>query len=419
MISNKHGFDLNAAASLDPEIMPQTGEVNFAKEPKTLFLTGATGFVGAYLLKELLEQTCADVYCLVRANDDQHAMGRIRDNLAQYNIWDESYAQRVLPLVGDLKNPLFGLSPEMFAMLSEYVDAVYHCGSKLSYIAPFEYLKDANVGGTQEALRLATQGKPKPMHFVSSLGILLAYQNLEGGNEDDALDQTKCPNIGYFQSKYVAERVVRIARDRGIPVTIHRIGLIVGDSQTGVSNVDDFVARILIGSIQAGDAPDIRNAMDMTPVDFVSKAMVYLSRRTESRGNVFHLLNPNPVHWGNIFDHVIEAGYPLTLHTFENWVQAVEAHADPATNPLYPLLPFFHVGFARRMLGVSDRAFSALGTQLTQDALRDSAVTCVPVNAQLINTFISYFVQTGRLCPPVRTAPIIADMPELHPVPGK
>ena len=403
MSINKHGFDLDAEAILPPEIVYQGGELDFISAPKTLFLTGATGFVAAYLLRDLLEQTGADVYCLVRADDTFHAMMRIRNNLDSYGLWKNSYEHRIQPLVGDLKEPLLGLTPETFTELAASVDAIYHSGSKLSYIAPFEYLKDANVGGTVEVLRMATQGKPKPLHFVSSLGILLGYQSLEGGHEDDDLDASMCPDIGYFQSKYVAERVVRIAKSRGIPVTIHRIGLIVGDSETGASNVDDFVARMLIGCIQAGDAPDIRNLMDMTPVDFVSKAMVYLSQQPESLGDVFHLLNPNPINWSEIFDLVSEAGYPIKKYAFNEWIEAIEIHGDPLKNPLHPLLPFFHINFAKRMLGVSDRAYKALGTTLTQAALEKSEISCAPVDRHLVNTYLSHFVATKRLHAPIVT----------------
>lgn len=391
------GFNLDAEAYLDPAIVPQRGSVDLSVAPRQILLTGATGFVGAYLLRDLLAQTEADIYCLVRAVDPEHGLDRLRKNLQGYGIWDESRAARVRPLLGDLKLPLLGLTEFEFDMLADQLDSIYHCGSKLSYVAPYDWLKAPNVGGTQEVLRLAVRGRPKPVHFVSSLGILLAYRNLEGGGESAPLDVEKCPDVGYFQTKYVAEAVVRLARDRGIPVTIHRIGLIVGDSRTGASNVDDFVARMLIGSIQAGRAPDVKSPMDMTPVDFVSQAMVYLSHQPESLGKVFHLLNPRPITWSSIFDMVTGAGYPLKKLPFSAWVDAVEQYANPETNPLYPLLPFFHIDFARRMLGVSDSAFMALGTADTQRALAQSGIICPAINDSLIFTFLSQFAYNGRL----------------------
>lgn len=388
---------LDADAALDPAIRPLPQTVDFAAEPNAIFLTGITGFVGAFLTRELLKTTEAVIYSLVRAETVERGAQRIRENLEQYNLWQDVYAARLIPVIGDLKLPKFGLTDEVFALLAETIDSIYHCGSKLSYVAPYEYLRAANVGGTQEALRLATTTTAKPFHYVSSLGILLAYKIPEGGQEDDPLDAGKCPDVGYFQTKYVAERVVHLARERGIPVTIHRIGLIVGDSETGVSNVDDFVARMLAGCIQVGYAPDIANSMDMTPVNYVAAAMAHLSRQPESVGKVFHLLNPAPIHWSDIFDMVIAEGYAVRKLPFNEWVEAVEENADPQTNVLYPLLPFFHITFARRMLGVENSHYYQLGTANTQAAMNGSGLTCPKIDRELIRTFLAQLIQTGRL----------------------
>jgi len=392
-------LNLDEEAVLPVDIQPFPAPVDFTKMPQSIFLTGATGFVAAYILVELLEQTTARIFALVRAESREHGMERIRKNLQHYMLWRDSYEDRIVPVDGDLKFPLLGLSPEYFYELAKTIDSIYHIGSKLSYIAPYEFLKAANVGGTQETLRLATTAKAKPYHFVSSLGILLGYRTPVGGGEDDELDAEKCPDVGYFRSKYVAERVVRKARDRGIPVTIHRIGLIVGDTHNGCSNEDDFVARILLGCIQAGYGPHITNSMDMTPVDYVAKAIVHLTFQQQSIGKVFHLLNPEPITWSDIIDAVIDAGYPMTKLPFQQWVEAIEDDTSATPNPLHPLLPFFHIQFAGRMLGVSNIAYHALGTKLTLHALEDSGIRCPMVDANLIRTYLRQFVRVGRLHP--------------------
>jgi thioester reductase-like protein len=254
-------LSLDQKATLAPEIRPYPAYVDLTTEPKNIFLTGSTGFVAAYVLTELLEQTNATIYTLVRASDMRQGFTRIRRNLSCYLLWRPRYENRVIPVLGDLKRPLLGLNSAEFIKIARTIDVVYHVGSKLSYLAPYEYLESANVGGTHETLRLATFGNAKPYHFVSSLGILMGYKVPPngvpvGGMESDSLDANKCPSVGYFQSKYVAERLVRIARSRGIPVTIHRIGLIVGDSRNGCSNEDDFVP--------AFSSEVFRRAMDPT-----------------------------------------------------------------------------------------------------------------------------------------------------------
>ncbi len=398
-----HTYQLDGEAALPTEIQPHADAVDFAAPPSAVFLTGATGFVAAYLLAELIEKTNAKIFALVRAESYERALERVRANMSQYALWTPEMDTRVIPVVGDLKMPLFGLSQTAFDTLSQMIDVIYHVGSKLSYIAPYAHLKPANVDGTIETLRLAVTGKAKAYHFVSSLGILLGFKagvpNLTGGDEADPLDAEKCPQVGYFQTKYVAEAVVRAARDRGIPVTIHRIGLIVGDAARGYSNPDDLVARILIGCIQSGYGPDIPHHMDMTPVDFIARSIVYLSAQNESRGKVFHLLNPQPITWSGIMDTVIQVGYPVTKLPFEGWIEAVEEHEDPQSNPLHPLLPFFHIEIAGRMLGVSETAYRALSTRATQDALNGSGIVCPPVDAHLIRAFLKRMVESGKLHP--------------------
>jgi thioester reductase-like protein len=154
---------------------------------------------------------------------------------------------------------------------------------------------------------------------------------------------------------------------------------------------------MIVGCVQAGFAPDVRHAMDMTPVDYVAKAMVYLSRQPESVGKVFHLLNPLPISWSGIFDMVIDAGYPVTKVPFEDWVSALDTHADPESNPLHPMLPFFHIGFARRMIGITKSHFQVLGIENAQNGLAGSGIECPPVDRDLINTFLAQFVRTGHL----------------------
>jgi thioester reductase-like protein len=390
--------ELDNLAKLDDSIQPHpdSDAVDFTVKPHNVFITGVTGFVAAFAMKELLEQTPAKLYGLVRADSAEHGLERIRQNMASYHLWKPEYEQRVVAVNGDLKNPHFGLSEKEFQWFGDTMDAVYHVGSKLSYVAPYAHLAPQNVGGTEETIRLAVTGKAKPYHFVSSLGILLGYHIPVGGQEDDEMDATKCPEVGYFQTKYVAERVVRIARERGIPLSIYRIGLIVGESEHGLANLDDFVARIMIGCVQSGFGPDVSNDMDMTPVDYIGKTMIYLAHQQASKGQVFHLLNPQPITWGGIMDTIIQAGYPITKLPFHDWVKAVEDHAVEG-NPLLPLMPFFHIPFAARMLGVSKTAYHALGTKKTQAALNGSGIVCAPVDKRMVATFLNHFRETGRL----------------------
>src|SRR5207248_143268 len=121
------GPDLWAEAALDDDWQPAPGTP--ASAPERIFLTGASGFLGAYLLHDLLEATPASVSCLVRAPNAAAGRRRIEDNLAAYGLWDANFAARLEPVPGDLARPRFGLDEEQFGRLAESVDAVYHNGA--------------------------------------------------------------------------------------------------------------------------------------------------------------------------------------------------------------------------------------------------------------------------------------------------
>ena len=149
--------DLRAEAVLDPDIAPE-GEAGptSLRDARGVFLTGATGFLGAFLLDELIRRTEAEVHCLVRPREDSDPMTPIRDNLRRYGLASsEEELHRVVPVAGDLGEPLFGMTREAFGELAREVDVVIHAGAVVNLVYPYQALAPANVGGTREVLRLA------------------------------------------------------------------------------------------------------------------------------------------------------------------------------------------------------------------------------------------------------------------------
>ena len=134
------------------------------------------------------------------------------------------------------------------------------------------------MAGTLEVLRLACRSRRKPIHFVSTVSVFPGTAPAGAVfAEDDDLAAAEGLADGYAQSKWVAERLMLQAAARGLPVTVYRPGRITGDSRTGVCQVDDFFYRLVRGCLQLGAAPDQDARLDLTPVDFVGKALVRLS----------------------------------------------------------------------------------------------------------------------------------------------
>ncbi|WP_176308797.1 SDR family oxidoreductase, partial [Micromonospora sp. NBS 11-29] len=140
---------------LADDIVAASEVTTVVTDPGQVFLTGATGFVGAFLLRDLMRSTSATVHCLVRGSDEASARERLRANLTWYGIGDEVDDDRLRVLPGDLAAPRFGLDAEQFDRLAREVDVVYHAGATVNWLHPYSSLKAANVTGTEEALRLA------------------------------------------------------------------------------------------------------------------------------------------------------------------------------------------------------------------------------------------------------------------------
>jgi thioester reductase-like protein len=395
-------LDLNAEAVLDPSITPEGLPYEPKTEPSNIFVTGGTGFLGAFLVEELLQETNADIYCLVRAADTTEGKRKLKANLQQYALWDDKYGSRIFPVIGDLSQPLLGIGAEQFQMLAANIDSIYHSAAMLNYVYPYSALKAANVLGTQEVLRLATRIKVKPVHYVSSVAIFEspAYAG-KVVKEDDKFEHWEGIYLGYSQTKWVAEKLVRIAGERGLPITIHRPPLISGHSETGVTNTHDFICLMAKGCLLMGSFPDVEYMLDMSPVDYVSKAIVYLSRQKTSIGKAFHLQHPQPVPLTNLVDWVRSFGFPVEIISYEEWQAQLVNNVSSVENPLYTLRPFLLERWSEEQLTIPDLYLQAkrphISCQDTLDALAGSSIACPPIDSKLFMTYTAYLIQSGFL----------------------
>lgn len=314
-----------------------------------VFLTGATGFLGSFLLRELLVSTTASVHCLVRADDPASGMVRVRQALARHGLWQEVFARRIHVVPGDLRWLRFGLDEASFEALAYMVDALFHCGAHVNYVEPYLCHRATNVGGTAEVLRLAATGLPKPLHHVSTLAVF-GPSGFFGGepriHEDDDLDEHAhyLPfDVGYAASKWAAEKLAWEAARAGLPVTVYRPGLLLGDSRTGAGRADDFIGRVVRGAIQIGGYPDLpRQRCEFVPVDRVSRAIVHIAGQPSHHRRAHHLVPPDArpsTDLDDLFALVREFGYPLSRWSYRQWVERTIEDARARDNPLAPLLP--------------------------------------------------------------------------------
>jgi thioester reductase-like protein len=206
---------------------------------------------------------------------------------------------------------------------------------------------------------------------------------------------------GYAQSKWVAERLVMMARSRGLPVSIYRPGRITGHSQTGVSSLSDFSFRFIKGCIQIGSVPDWDGEVNLITVDYVSEALAYLSLNADSLGKVFHFSHSQPARWKDMIDWIRSYGYTIQQVPYAEWRQRIEHSPDNVLYSLLPTLP--EAGFENEMAisEVSAERKVEFDCRNTIDGLADSSINCAPINSELINRYLSYLVDAGFLNAPV------------------
>ncbi|MEW5929754.1 MAG: thioester reductase domain-containing protein [Gemmatimonadota bacterium] len=414
------GPDLWAEVALDPEIRPR-GPVR-GGEPRAVLLTGATGFLGAYLLHELLERTAARVYCLVRADDPAAGLERVRRKMDSYGLWSDACRARVEAVPGDLAQPRLGLDADAFAALADAVDAVYHNGAQVNHAFPYAALRAANVGGTQEVLRLACTGAPKPVHFLSSIAVYSppapGEPVVDVHHESDPVDEwRRLP--GYAQSKWVAEHVVRLAAARGLPVSIYRPGIVTGDSRSGICPTHDFIWRLARAAVEMGQVALLDGRTDVAPIDYVAAAVVALSRRPESAGTTFNLTHPDVVRWSDLWESARRFGYRLEPVPLRRWHERMTAEA--AADEDHPLRPF--LGTFPEPPPEDPAADESVTLEMPAPrfdcaavlaGLEGTGVACPPVDDRLLHRYFEYFVGVGFLPAPEPAEWTPAEADPLH-----
>lgn len=380
-------LNLEAEAVLAQDIQPSTATVPTVSHLGRILLTGATGFLGSHLLYELLTTTDATVYCLIRADNLDAGWEKLKDKLKTSGLWSEDFSSRIVPIIGDLRTSCLGLSATQYNNLCQEIDAIYHVGAKVHHLWSYSQLKNANVLGIQEILRMASLAKIKPVHYVSTTSLFSTSD--KPILESAIADCRHLLAVGYVQTKWVAEQLVWEAAKRGLPVKVYRISRVSGSSKTGVSNFDDLLSRFIKGCIQLKYFPTWESFEEnLIPVDYTSKAIVYLSQKEDSFGKAFHLINPESVPLGDIFNWVRSLGYDLEEIDYTQWrSQLIEA----PDNPLYPYLPNFPESLSGTKNAIEyDRSNVVEG-------LQGSGIELTYVNRELFKTYLSYFEKSRFL----------------------
>jgi thioester reductase-like protein len=266
-----------------------------------VLLTGGTGFIGPFLMKSLLEQTQAKIHVLVRASNAEQGRQRLRAAMESMGPCDAGlkhrFDARVIPVCGDLGQPNLGLTQDAWDFLATQMDAVFHNGATVNYLFNYDRMRDANVLGTNEVLRLAFEGHPKEFNYVSTT-FVFGWAVKSVLYETDMNENMELLDFGYSQSKWVAEQVVADARSKGLSVRIFRPAL-VSPSVTGGGNNFDIAVRLVAFMVNHGIGVDALNQVSFVPADIVANNIVAISTTPGTENKTYHVVRDD---YANMLD---------------------------------------------------------------------------------------------------------------------
>jgi len=334
-----------------------------------VLLTGGTGFIGPFLIKSLLEQTRAKIYVLVRASDDDQGMQRLRAAMESMGHCPSGLMQmfevRVIPICGDLGQPMLGLTQEVWDFLASEMDTVFHNGATVNYLFNYDRMRDANVMGTNEVLRLAFEGRPKEFNYVSTTFVFgwavksVLYET--NFNEDmELLD------FGYSQSKWVAEQVVADARSRGLSTRIFRPAL-VSPSVAGGGNNFDIAVRLVAFMVNHGIGVDALNQVSFVPADIVANNIVAISMTAGTANSTYHIVRDDYANMMDITSLITKlTGRQFEVFSVDDFVPELIRRCRKE-DLLFPLLDFL-VGSVENITAMEFKRYDNSAYQAARDA---------------------------------------------------
>jgi len=367
-----------------------------------ILITGATGFLGAYILKELMEQTQLTIYCLARSSNNKSATLRLNENLEF--LFDESVLNswkmdRIVVLEGDMGRERFGLSNEDYVQLSENVRHIFHSAAMMWHFGKVEVFQEVNVCGVGRLLEFCDCGVPKELNHISTLAV--SGRRCDNPNnefcEADFHENMECPNA-YVQTKYEAEQVLRPAMLEGRGVRIFRPGFIMGDMTSGrfkKTITTDAQYLHLRGHVLMQTAPPLYDDdfMDVTPVDYAAAAIVHIALSPDTENQIFHVCNPEPVLKARVWDLISEYGYfvrNLPAETYMLDVMELD-DSDEFLEGLKDVIVY---------LGDYEKSPAVFRCDSTLRALEGSGITCHAPDRELLHKYLDYCVDIGFLPAP-------------------
>ncbi|RMZ00779.1 hypothetical protein D0862_06620 [Hortaea werneckii] len=319
------------------------GDISSSSDEDVIVLTGATGALGAHVLDQYRKKhDVKKIYCLVRGADEHAAYERVSKALVQRKLQplsSEDTDDRVVVLQATLGDRQLGLSSEQYAQLAREATIVMHVAWSVNFRMKLRSFVKDNIAGVTNLLNLALaspRSKPPSFGFCSSVASAMSYWS-PVVPEEIIQDPTSATELGYSQSKWVAEHICqRASNDTRLNgrVSIFRVGQLAGDTANGVWNTKEAWPMMLSAVKVTGSLPNLQDKLDWLPGDIAADALIQgVSARHVGNGPaVYHVVNDHdrPT-WSDLLAWLrkkesLEAIPPAI------WVEQLEKAIDAGSN---------------------------------------------------------------------------------------
>jgi len=377
---------------------------------ENILLTGATGVLGAHMLRELLSQTKSKIYCLVRTGTRKPPKERLLTYLKIYDHQGEleqEFHKRAIVLEGDISKADLGWDQKVYDQLTKSIDVIIHSAASTNLFSDFKSIESINVGGTKNIVNFCLKTKQRYLCFVSSYSVMgdktfdkdfvfkETHFNVDQGFE----------GFPYQETKYIAEKFIRESTEAGLLWNIFRPGQIYGDSETGAYPLSknivgaffyDIFKMMILGQI----IPVSQWKFDISPVNYVSQGLIHLGLKRPFIYETYHLANP---HIQYIYDTIKiynELGYPMEEIEVNDFVDCIQndklmvngrPHKSIATRifKLWAKGGFFNF-----------KESASVDSDYTVNILQKAGIHCAKIDLDLIGTYVETGIREG-FYPPI------------------
>jgi NAD(P)-dependent dehydrogenase (short-subunit alcohol dehydrogenase family) len=338
------------------------------------FVTGATGFIGRYLVSNLLKRKGA-VHVLVRKGSEKKL-----DAIAAKMGWDR---KRIVPVAGDLSKAKLGLSAAQIKALSGKVQHFFHLAAIYDMSADAASQQVANIDGTRHAIELAAAIKAGCFHHTSSIAAAGLYP---GVFREDMFEEAEGLKDPYLRTKHESEGVVR--KECKVPFRIYRPSMVIGHSKTGEMDKIDgpYYLFTLIKKMRETLPQWVPTLgieggrLNVVPVDFVADAMDHIAHKKGLDGQCFHLVDPEPMRFGELMNTFCRAAHApeMTMRLDARMLAVVPGAVRSAVTNLPPVKRFTNMVLRDLKIPPSTLAFitypTRFDTRVVERALKGSKI---------------------------------------------